>query len=57
MENHLYHPNMEGKARGLGWHTKRPASPYRNPGSRAPPSVTSAIPGKCQPCALLEGAR
>ena len=38
MENHLYHPNMEGRACGLGWHTKRPASPYRNPRSRPPPS-------------------
>ena len=37
MENHLYHPNMEGRACGLGWHTKRPASPYRNPRSRPPP--------------------
>lgn len=36
MENHLYHPKMEGKACGLGWHTKRPASPYHNPRSRPP---------------------
>lgn len=37
MENHLYHPNMEGRAGGLGWHTKWPASPYRNPRSCSPP--------------------
>lgn len=36
MENHLYHPNMEGKACSLGRHTKRPESPYRNPRSRPP---------------------
>lgn len=38
MENRLYHPNMEGKACGLGRHTKRPAGPYRNPRSRPPPT-------------------
>lgn len=38
MENHLYHPNMEGKACGLGRHTKRPVRPpYRNPRSGPPP--------------------
>lgn len=36
MENHLYHPNMEGRTRGLGWHTKRPARPYHNPRSCPP---------------------
>lgn len=58
MENRLYHPNMEGKACGLGRHTKRPAGPYRNPRSRPPPPpVTSAIAGGCQLSFLLYGAR
>lgn len=62
MENHLYHPNMEGKACGLGRHTKRPVRPpYRNPrsGPPSPPpaTVTSAIPGKCQLSSLLWGVR
>lgn len=43
MANHLYHPNMEGKACGLGWHTKRPASPYRNPRSRPPTPTLSPL--------------
>lgn len=43
MENRLYHPNMEGKACGLGRHTKRPAGPYRNPRSRPPPHLSPLL--------------
>lgn len=42
MENHFYHPNMEERACGLGRHTKRPASPYRNPSGR-PPSLSPLL--------------